>query len=130
MYKNEVLKSLNNSVTYDRGVCLKYLSLLIYHLSFLICHGSYESTEKKCFFWFVKLIYKMSYYWLNREEILQKAKEKYSMKKAAEYYKQNREAIKEKLRECYKNLSQEEKDKKKEYQKKKTKNWFIIKKKR
>ena len=62
---------------------------------------------------------KMSYYWFNRQEILQKAKEKYSKEKAAEYYKQNKEAIKEKSRERYKNLSQEEKDKIKEYQRKK-----------
>ena len=60
----------------------------------------------------------MSYYWFNRKEILQKAKEKYSKEKAAEYYKQNKEAIKEKSREHYKNLSQEEKDKIKEYQRK------------
>ena len=58
----------------------------------------------------------MNYYWFNRQEILQKAKEKYSKEKAAEYYKQNKEAIKEKSREHYKNLSQEEKDKIKEYQ--------------
>ena len=47
-----------------------------------------------------------------------KAKEKYSKEKAAEYYAQNKEAIKEKSRECYKNLSQEEKDKIKQYQRK------------
>ena len=47
----------------------------------------------------------MNYYWFNREEILQKAKEKYSKEKAPEYYKQNNEAIKEKSRERYKNLS-------------------------
>ena len=58
----------------------------------------------------------MSYYWFNRKEILQKAKERYSKEKAAEYYLQNKEAIKEKSREHYKNLSQEEKDKIKEYQ--------------
>ena len=46
----------------------------------------------------------MNYYWFNRQEILQKAKEKYSKKKAAEYYKQNKEAIKEKSSERYKNL--------------------------
>ena len=63
----------------------------------------------------------MNYYWFNRQEILQKAKEKYSKEKAAEYYKQNKEAIKEKSRECYKYLSQEEKDKIKEYPKKKKK---------
>ena len=51
----------------------------------------------------------MSYYWFNRQEILQKAKEKYSKEKAAEYYAQNKEAIKGKSRECYKNLSQEKK---------------------
>ena len=58
----------------------------------------------------------MNYYWFNRQEILQKAKEKYSKEKAAQYYKQNKEAIKEKSRKRYKNLSQEENDKIKEYQ--------------
>ena len=38
----------------------------------------------------------MSYYWFNRQEIQQKAKEKCSKEEAAEYYKQNKEAIKEK----------------------------------
>ena len=61
----------------------------------------------------------MDYYWFNTQDILQKAKEKYSKEKAAEYYKRNKEAIKEKSRERYKNLSQEEKDKIKEYQRKK-----------
>ena len=40
----------------------------------------------------------MSYHWFNRQEILQKAKERYSKEK---------EGIKEKSRESYKNLSQE-----------------------
>ena len=52
----------------------------------------------------------MNYYWFNRQEILQIA---------AECYTQNKEAIEEKSRERYKNLSQEEKDKIKEYEKKK-----------
>ena len=38
---------------------------------------------------------KMSYYLFNRQEILEKAKKRYSKEKAAEYYLQNREAIKE-----------------------------------
>ena len=59
----------------------------------------------------------MNYYWFNWQEILQKAKEKYSKGKAAEYYKQDKEAIKEKSKERYRTLSQEEKDKIKEYQK-------------
>ena len=71
----------------------------------------------------------MNYYWFNRQEILQKAKENYSKEKAAEYYKQNKEAIKEKAKECYKNLSQDEKDKIKEYQKRNIKNWLSKKKK-
>ena len=45
----------------------------------------------------------MSYYWFNKQNILQKAKEKYSKEKAAEYYTETKEAIKEKSRECYKN---------------------------
>ena len=61
----------------------------------------------------------MNYYWFNRQEILQKAKENYSKEKTSEYYKQDKEAIKEKSRERYKYLSQQEKDKIKEYQKKK-----------
>ena len=66
----------------------------------------------------------MNYYWFNRQEILQKAKERYSKEKAAEYYLRNKEAKKEKSRERYKNLSQDKKDKIKEHQ-----NWFSIKKK-
>ena len=50
---------------------------------------------------------------------MQKAKEKYSKGKAAEYYLQNKKAIKEKLREPYENLSQEEKEKIKDYQRRK-----------
>ena len=53
----------------------------------------------------------MSYYCFNSEEILQKAKERYSKENPAQYYAQKKEAIKEKSRECYKNLSHEKKDK-------------------
>ena len=56
----------------------------------------------------------MSHYLFNRQEISQKAKERYSKEKAAEYYLQNKEVIKEKARNRYKNLSEEEK----KYQKK------------
>ena len=72
----------------------------------------------------------MTYYWFNRQEILQKAKEKISKENVAEYYAQNKEAIKEKSRECYKNLSQEEKGKKKGYQRKKYQELVQYKKKR
>ena len=36
----------------------------------------------------------MSYSWFNRQEILEKAKKRYSKEKAAEYYLQNKEVIK------------------------------------
>ena len=68
-------------------------------------------TEKRFFNEFSNEYTKMNYYWFNKEEILQKAKEKYSIEKAAEYYKQNKEAIKEKSRERYKSLSQVKKGK-------------------
>ena len=64
----------------------------------------------------------MTYYWCNTQEILQKAKERYSKEKAVEHYKQNKEVIKEKSRNRYKNMSEEEKNKIKEYQKKGIKN--------
>ena len=68
----------------------------------------------------------MNFYWFNRQEILQKAKEQFSKEKAAENQRSYKEAIKDKSKECYENLSQEEKDKIKEYPKK-IKNWFNIK---
>ena len=60
----------------------------------------------------------MNYYWFNRKEILQKVKERYSKENAAQFYWQNKEAIKEKSKNWYKNLSKEEKDKIKGYQRK------------
>ena len=55
----------------------------------------------------------MSYYWLNRQELLQKAKEKYNnggKEKTAKYYQDNKDAIKEKEKNKYKKLSEEEKE--------------------
>ena len=73
----------------------------------------------------------MNYYWFNSQEILKKAKGKYSKEQAAEHYKQNKEAIKEKSRERYKNLSLENKTRLKSIKKYiYIKNWFSIKKKR
>ena len=51
----------------------------------------------------------MSYYWFNRQEILQKAKERYSKEKAAEYYKQNKE-VKEYQKKRYQELIQYKKE--------------------
>ena len=81
----------------------------------IILHWGYELTEKDFFSELTNKHIKKNYYWFNRQEILQKTKERYSKEKSAEYCAQNKEAIKEKSREHYKNLSQEEKDKIKEY---------------
>ena len=60
----------------------------------------------------------MNYYWFNRQEILQKAKEKYSREKAAEYYGQRKEAMKQKSKELCKVCDKKKKEKIKEYQRK------------
>ena len=58
----------------------------------------------------------MSYSQCHRQEILQKAKERYSKGKAAEYYIKTKFAIKGKSKNQYKIFSEEEKDRIKEYQ--------------
>ena len=51
----------------------------------------------------------MSYCQFNRQKILQKAKDKYSKEKAAEYYLKNKEAIKENSKNRYKNCQKKKK---------------------
>ena len=51
----------------------------------------------------------MSYYRFSRKEIFQKAKERHSKEKAAEYYLQNKEAIKEKSKNQYKTCQKKKK---------------------
>ena len=61
----------------------------------------------------------MSYYWSNRQELLQKVKDRYhkfgGKEKAADYCLENKDVIKEKVNNKYKNLSEEGKEAKKEY---------------
>ena len=66
----------------------------------------------------------MSYYLLNRQEILEKRKKRYSKEKAVEYYLQNKEVINEKAKNHYKNLSEEKRTKSKSIKRKGIKNWF------
>ena len=58
-------------------------------------------------------------YWFNREELLQKRKDKYincgGKEKTAEYYLENKEALGENVTNKYKNLSKEEEETKKGY---------------
>ena len=60
----------------------------------------------------------MSYNQFTREEILQKAKDRYFKKEAVEHYLKSKEAIKEKSKSRCKSLTEEQKDKIKEYQRK------------
>ena len=62
----------------------------------------------------------MSYYWFNRQELLGRAKEKYDnggKEKAAKYYQDNKHVTKEKEKIKYRNLSEEEKEVKRQYSK-------------
>ena len=52
--------------------------------------------------------YKTSYYWLNRQELLEKAKDKYGKEKAAEYYTRNKDVIKEEANNKHKSLTGEQ----------------------
>ena len=60
----------------------------------------------------------MSYYWFNRQELLEKAKGRYHNsggKKEAEYYIANKDVLKEKGRNKYRTLLEENKEEKREY---------------
>ena len=77
----------------------------------ILLHWGYELTEKDFFLNdLTNQCLKVSYCQFEREEILQKAKERYSKERAAEYYFQNKDAIKEKTKISYKIFSEEEKD--------------------
>ena len=65
----------------------------------ILLHWGYKLLKKIFFNDLTNQCIKMSYYHFNRQEISQKAKERYSKKKAAEYYLENKEAIKEKSKE-------------------------------
>ena len=47
----------------------------------------------------------MNYYWFNRHEILQKAKERYSKEKAAEQYLKKQRSYKRKVKESIQKLA-------------------------
>ena len=51
----------------------------------ILLHWGHELREKDFFCELTNQCIKINYYWFNRQEILQKAKEKHSEEKAAEY---------------------------------------------
>ena len=70
--------------------------------------------------WFVAIDFsgnvKLSYYWFNRQELLQKANDRYhncrGKEKPAKYYFENEDILRENSRNRYKNLSEEEEKRK------------------
>ena len=82
----------------------------------ILLHWGYEL--KDFFIDLTNSCIKMSYYWFNRQEILQKAKERYSREKAAEYYLKNKRGNKRKVKKFIQNLVTRKKVKVKEYQRK------------
>ena len=64
---------------------------------------------------------KITYYWFNRQELLQKAKDKYhncggkEKEKVAKYYLENEEVFFKKAKKKHRSLSEEEKEVEKEY---------------
>ena len=52
----------------------------------------------------------MSYYWNNRDKILDKYHNLGGKEKAKEYYQNNKDTLKEKARNRYQNLSEKEKE--------------------
>ena len=69
----------------------------------------------------------MSYYWFNRQELLQKAKGKYHIcggkEKVAKYYLKNSGVLKGKINNKYESLSKEGKESKRIYGKNRCKTW-------
>ena len=65
----------------------------------ILLHWGYELTQKDFFINSINCCIKMSYYWFNREKILQKSRENYSKEEAAEYFLVNKEVVKKKSRD-------------------------------
>ena len=68
----------------------------------------------------------MGHYWFNRQELLEKAKDRYhdggGKEKTVENYIANKDLQKEKANSKYRNLSEEEKESKREYNRNRYKN--------
>ena len=100
------------------------LMIILFHLKLnkLYCIGAMNQLKMICFFIHIK----MSYYWFNKEELLDKPKDRYhncgGKEKAAKYYIKNKEILKEKVRKKYKNISAAEKEAKRKYKENRYKN--------
>ena len=89
----------------DYSILLKIKQILL--------HWGYELVESDLFWFIVFIPIKISYYWFDRKELLQKAKGRYrnggGKEKAAEYCLKNwGEGLKENANNKYRSLSEEE----------------------
>ena len=77
--------------------------------------------------WFIFYLCKKELLFFNRQELLEKAKDRYNKcgikQKPAEYYIVNKGVLKENAKNKYRNLSEEEKEAKREYVKKDIEIW-------
>ena len=86
--------------------------IILFYLKLDKCYyiGAMNQLIVICFFVHIK----MSYYWFNRQQLLQKAKDRYHQcggkEKAAKYYPENKGILKEKAKSEYKDLSEKEKE--------------------
>ena len=71
----------------------------------ILLHWGYELTEKDFYIDLTNKCIKMSYYWFNWKEIMQKVKERYSKEKTVVYYLQNKEEMSELIRKNFISLS-------------------------
>ena len=113
-FKGKLIETIKNADSKfdDYSISLKIRQILL--------HWGCELTQSDLLRrYFFVLVYRKNYYWFNRQELLEKAKEKYNNKggkeKAAKYYQDNKDILKEKARKKYKNLSEEEKKFKEKY---------------
>ena len=91
--------------------------IILFHLKIdkFYCIGVLNELKTIC----ILIHIKISFYWFNRQELLEKAKYRYlncgGKEKAAEYYLANKDVLKENANKKYKSLSEEEKEAKSEY---------------
>ena len=98
-----------------------------YKIRQILLHWSYDLRGKNFFINLTNYCTKMSYHWFNRQEILQKVKERCSKEKAAEYYLKNKEAIKSQ-ESVIKSFNKKKKTRLRSTKEKNIKNCFGIKK--
>ena len=95
---------------------------ILFYLKLNKFHGIGVMNKLKIIFYIYFFHTKKSFYWFNRQELLQKAKDRYhncsGKEKVAKYYLEKKEIFKEKARNNSRNFSEEEQKAKRGYEKK------------